>query len=430
MDTLAFYNAARRDVKTNAIPYRNDEGAYQFNPGQSSILSQSKFQHIALLNIQIDQHDSKAKALRKEMIAYQSPSENIISSAEKSKNDHSPEIEEELDNLKLLKSELKQYDEDMISRGIIPEESFVKDEQPKNDDQKKKSGKINWKAIISFFVTWGAGEVFMTYTQFNSLRYDKAVEGIVARSVGFAVVLFLVHWVALKHRQHRKAIYTVFLAFSFLMISIMLFGPLIINQFYPEGSGPSIKEKWSINAANTGSNSTATYPVWVEMLRRNDMMPAIMVFLFFLIMTSFSKKQKKEVDEPLPEQQPQPTDLLLDEVTRTRNYYKIKIRNSEARLAELRHAQKSSQDPAADSLYNIFKALKEKQQQEAVYIEERDRLIVRRQMLLSEVQAELSKYQVELKEAINNDPVKSTVVKPDWCTELDVINYYKIRYNE
>jgi len=71
--------------------------------------------------------------------------------------------------------------------------------------------------------------------------------------------------------------------------------------------------------------------------------------------------------------------------------------------------------------------LKEKQKKEQAFTDEKDRLIAARQILLNEVQSELAQYETEFREAINNDSVKSALINPEWPTENDIINFYKIK---
>ena len=427
MDNITIYNAARRDIKLNDFPHYNEDGTYKFNQGQLSDLNQAEYQQIRLLNVQIDQQVNKAKALRKEIIAFQTPADKMIAEGEKEKGSYSAEIEEEQDNQKILKADRRQYIDDMMIRGYIPQETNSLAEQEKQPESKPRRKLINWKAVLSFVLIWGTGEVFMTYVQYNSLRYEKGIENIIARSIAFAVVLFLIHYVAHINKIHRRRVYTVFLVFSFLMIFIMLFAPLILNQLYPESNGVAVAQQWSINSPETATTTPqiTNSPFWVELYRKNDMIPGILSFLFFLIMTSLVKKEKKQVEDiqaVQPEITPAP---VQDEVARRIDYFDNEIRCSEARLAEIRNAQKLSLHPTTDSLYNIFKTLKDKQQQELSCIETRDRLITERQLLLNEVLGTLGKYQLEFIEALNNDPVKCSFVRPVWPVENDIINHYK-----
>lgn len=427
MNNINIYNAARRDIKLNDFPRYNEDGTYKFNQGQLFELNQVEFQQISAINVQIDQQGNKARALRKEIIAFQSPADKMIADGEKEKNSYSVEIEEEQDNQKILKADRRQYIDDMMIRGYIPAETNSLPEQEKQPEPKPRRKLINWKAGLSFLLIWGTGEVFMTYVQYNSLRYEKGIENIIARSIAFAVVLFLIHYVAHINKIHRRRVYTIFLVFSFLMIFSMLFAPLILNQLYPESNGIAVAQQWSINSTGTATTTKqiTNSPFLVELYRKNDMIPGILSFLFFLIMSSLVKKEKKQVADIQAVQTETTLVPVQDEVSRKIDYYDNEIRRSEARLAEIRNAQKLSLHPTTDSLYNILKTLKDKQQQELSCIETRDRLITKRQLLLNEVLSNLGKYQLEFIEALNNDPVKCSFVRPSWPVETDIINHYK-----
>jgi len=352
MENLKLYNAARQDIYLNDIPSRNEEG-YKPNRTQREYLNKPKYEPITTHSLKIRQLNENISDLRKEIIAYQVPADTAISQGNQHKDSYSPEIEEVKDNIKLLERELKKYDDDMLNRGIVPEEQVKESEPVKMTEQKKKRKTINWKAALAFVLIWGAGETFMTYIQFNSLRYEKSIESIVARSVAFAVILFLIHLVAHWNKQRRRIIYMAFLGVSFLMLFCMLFLPLILNQLYPEVSASAVADQWSLNNANAiaAPSQGSNIPFWVELYRKNDMIPGILSFLFFIIMISFTKRASKPVEETPVPQPEQPVNPIADEVGKRRNYYLTKIRHEKDKLTRLEDAQKLSSHTSTEILH-------------------------------------------------------------------------------
>ncbi|MFN8289441.1 MAG: hypothetical protein U0U70_04245 [Chitinophagaceae bacterium] len=428
MENIKLYNAARQDIYLNDIPGRNEEG-YKPNRTQRAYLNKQKYGAITTHSLKIQQLDENISDLRKETIAYQVPADIAIAQGNQHKDGYNPEIEEVKDNIKLLERDLKKYDDDMLNRGIVPEEQVKESEPVKAAEKRQKQKVFNWKAIGAFLLIWGAGETFMTYVQYNGLRYDKSVESIVARSIAFAVVLFLIHLVAHWNKLRRRIIYMIFLGVSFFMVFCMLFLPLILNQLYPEASTQAVTDQWSLNKTNVvaAPSHGSANPFWVDLYRKNDLIPGILSFLFFIIMTSFTKRGNKPPEETPAPQPEQPVNPIIDEVGKRRNYYLTKIRQEKDKLARLEDAQKLSSHSSTETLHQIFRVLQEKQKKEQALTEERDQLVAARQILMNEVQSELAQYETEFREAINNDPVKSALINAGWPTEDDIINFYKIR---
>ncbi|MBS1776150.1 MAG: hypothetical protein JSS64_07700 [Bacteroidetes bacterium] len=204
MEDLTIFNAAYRDVKTNAVPHRNEQSVFVFTPGQTDRLNQSKYQQITTLNIQIEQQDKKAKDLRREILAFDKPSNKIIGNNEKEKAMFTPDLEEEKDHRKILVAQRKEYIEQIMTRGYIPKQpaaASTVSPQPVKTPQKRN---WHWKEIRNGVATWIAGEVFMTLTQYHSLHYYRSVDNIIIRSVAFAFVLFVIHFTAHLYKKSQK----------------------------------------------------------------------------------------------------------------------------------------------------------------------------------------------------------------------------------
>lgn len=226
--------------------------------------------------------------------------------------------------------------------------------------------------------------------------------------------------------KKNKIIYASLLIFSFLMLATMLFAPLLLNQLYPEVNPQSAASKWALGTATTNTTPVIQYPFFVQMYRQNEWLPGMLCFLAFLMVTAFVRKAEPKKEEE--QQLPQPVaHTAEDEVTHRIAYYDYEISQSKSREQKLLLEQKLSQQPATQTMTEMLAALKEKEQQEDACEQERDRLTSTRQILINEVKGELAKYKRDYKEALANDPVKSTFIHPEWETDTDIINYYKIQ---
>ncbi len=226
--------------------------------------------------------------------------------------------------------------------------------------------------------------------------------------------------------KKKKIVYAVLLVFSFLMLAAMLFAPLILNQLYPEVNTQAVANKWAISTSTATTNLATHSPFWVQLYRQNEWIPGMLCFLAFSIVTAFIKKEQAEEDATT--EQPQTShNTPEDEITKTISYYDYEIAESEKRDEKILAAQKQAQQPLKQTMAEIWTTLKEKEQQEAGCIQERDNLIGNRKILLKELEAELAKYRRDYREALTNDPTKNTFINPEWENEVDIINYYKIK---
>lgn len=425
MEDLTILNVSEQDVKTNEYPHRDMHGDFVFTSGQRAILIQPKFQRITPLNVQIEQKIKKAKELRREILAFDHPSDKVIIDNQKEKSMYQPDIGEERQHRKLVEAERKQYIERVMSRGYVPKQKTLP-AVPAQPPVKPSWWKRNRKEIRNGIISWIAGEIFMTATQLSSLRYYRSVESILIRSLAFAVVLAIFHYTASKFKQHRKKVYAALLGFSFLMIFLMLFGPMVLYQVYPEAGSQTVANKWAIGTSTTSTVPVTHYPFLVELYRRNEWIPGMLSFLACILVFALVRKEEP-AKEVKPEQPETSSTAADDEVAQRIAYYDNEILESEKREAKLMAAQQQTEKPFANKMAEMLTALKDKEQQEAGCIQERDNLITSRQLLLNEVEAEFAKYKRDYREALTNDPIKNTLINPEWETETDIIHYYKIK---
>lgn len=427
METLRYYNAASKDVKINSAPSRNPDGSYKWSNGQEDILNQPQFDELRKHHSEIVQLETRKDTLSREMLMYQNPAAALEQEGEALAKVWQSEIDDEQLNLKGLKAELKQFDEDMFNRGHYIEEDKPSEMKPKESENKKKAG-INWKVVFSFLGIWLIGEVFMTYVQWSALRDDKGIEDLAVRSLAFGVTLFLLHYVAHLNKKRTRIIYYVYMGFNLLMLLTMLFAPLAISKLYPvDASASSVQDAWSLTGnANAGNTTAITeYPFWVEFYRSYEVTPAILCFLFFVAMVSFMKPKPKETTVQATEPEVKP-ETVQDEIRKKRKHLQARIQESETRIDELRNKLIASLAPNTTHINNVLNKL-ESAKAEILAADNRiTELKATIEALLKAVEKELNLYKTEYLDILRSDAIKSSFVTPEWHNRNDIIQHFKI----
>ncbi len=422
-NTLRYYHAAKKDIGLNAFPHRRN-GEFKFTPGQEEILTEERFKKIRKNGNEIEYLKTRKQKINREKLVYQDPTGKLANEAERQSANWKPEMDEEELRMKQLKQEQKQFIDDMLKLGIVIP---AKKEVPKNPAHKNKSTSFTWKIALSFFGIWFVGEIFMTYVQWNALRNDKGVEDMVVRSLSFGVILFLVHLVAHFNRNRKRLVYPIFIGFSLMMLMTMLFAPLIIGKIYPDaGVLSSTAQQWSItNSNSTLASEVIQSPIWVQVYRDNETIPAILCFIFFVAMQSFMSAKKKTEEQPIEAELKIETEE--EKVAQIIEYRAEIIRESENYLRELKAKQQDELNDNTGGLQGILSKL-EAMNAECVEIDKKiGEFKTANEELLSALEKELNEYSAIFSEMIKNDEVKYSLVAIEWQTRYDIINHYKIK---
>ncbi|MBK9732384.1 MAG: hypothetical protein IPO83_14100 [Chitinophagaceae bacterium] len=424
---LHYYYQAQKDVRLNSIPHRKPDGTYKWCNGQLEILNGEKFKQLRLNNNEVEHLTNRKTNIKREMLVYQNPTGKLSNEGERLSANYQPEIDDEELTLRGAKSELRKFEDDMLNRGVVIPDGKAK-EKTKKPEPKKKSNGFNFKTIFSFLGIWLVGEIFMTYVQWNGLRNDKGIEDMVVRSLSFGVILFLVHLVAHFNRNRKRLVYPIFIGFSLLMLMTMLFAPLLINKAYPAGDdAATVSQQWSLtNAPATTTGAITTNPFWIEFYRENEMIPAILCFLFFVAMQSFMNNKKKEEPEQAAEPEEKP-ESLHDHILRRREYLTEKISESESRLKEFKAKQRDEITNTTGSLQDILVKLEAMKNEWAELDKKIAAIKTTSEEFLTDLEIELNEYSVEFLDVLNSDEVKHSLVSPEWQTRNDISNFYKIQ---
>ncbi|MDN5204580.1 hypothetical protein QQ008_24520 [Fulvivirgaceae bacterium BMA10] len=426
MKDLQNYNTVLRDIGLESIPIRDEAGSYRWSNGQLEILNQDTFNDLFINKGKIAQVDNSLKDLSKEILAFEKPTAELEQEGDNLLSGNREDVRDLQAQLDQFKTSLTQLDKDMLLRGHIPP---VPESTPKEAAASpKKSARVTSKEILSFFMIWVIGEVFMTYVQWHTLRDGKGIEDMIVRSISFGVVLFFIHFVGRLFKQNRRPVYMVFLGFSFLMLFTMLLGPLLLNEAYPPlDENSSTTTEWSLqeDTSNVPSEVEAPYSFWVNFYRKNDVLGGIFVFLFFVIMQTFPRNKAKEVEPEHPVPPPE-TEAGKNQIEERRQYYVEQILHTENRLRKLNEIQANLIAPNTQRLHGILAELQVKQKEITALKKEKDRLLVENDQLLRKLEMHLSRYQTEYLNVLKNDPVKALVVQPSWPTTEDLKAYFKL----
>lgn len=424
-NTLRYYRSAKREIGFNAFPQRKQNGEFKFTPEQEAILTETKFKSIRKGDDEITQLAKRKQDIKQEMLVYQNPSGKLAAEGKQRAENLQPEIDDVEMRLKDLKQEQDQETSDMLKLGkAIPEQIETVEKFKK---EKKSKGFLTIKMILSFLGEWLIGEIFFSYTQWNSLRNEKGIEDMLVRSLSFGVILFLTHLVAHYYRNRRHLVYPVFICFSLFMLIIMLFVPLIINKVYPEGNNlPTIAEQWKLTDTDTARTVVGNpNPIWVDVYRDNETIPAILCFIFFVAMKSFLGAKKKVEENTLEPEQKIETEEEKEAAIMA--YRAKKIQETEIRLKDLKARQQDELDEKTGGLQAILSKL-EAMETECIEIDRRiAALKTEKEELLKDLEKELNEYSVIFSEVLKNDELKSPLVAIEWQTRQDILNYYKIK---
>ncbi len=424
MKDLQNYTTVLRDVGLDSTPIRKESGEYCWSNGQLEILNESEFKALSVNRLKLTQTNEAIQNLTNEILAFEAPAEALENEGKGVLGVNQDEIDDQQNQLDHYKSALIQLDKDLLLRGYFPpEKKPLEVEEPQ---KASKRPKISVKEVLGFLLTWIIGEVFMTYVQWNGLRDGRGIEDMIVRSISLGVVLFLIHLVGRYYKKEGRPIHMIFLGFSFVMLFTMLVGPLLLNEAYPPTEGfTDTATQWSLQeqSDDTPTETISTYPFWVNFYRKNDMLPGIFVFLFFVVMQTFAKKKVKPPTPILPLPVEAPDENNIED---RRLYYQQQIDLAERRLNELNALQQEAITPNTQRLNGILNELQVKQSELQQLKKEKDHLLMEIDLLLRTLTMHLNQYQTEYISVLKNDPVKALVIQPSWPNQEDLKAYYNL----
>ncbi len=427
--TQQSFNAAHKDVRLNNIPSRLPDGRYMWSQGQSSILCNTEHSKIRLDRNSLLYLQEQEAAILKEMLVYQSVSEEIKAEIDNTAARHDEQIEERASITGTLNNDLKQFEEGMHNRGIMlnakPGENKEEIGFLKNIFTASTGKKI--KSVLIFLISWLVGEIFMTAVSWQTLRNDNNIESIVIRSMALGMVILLIHVAGHLNKRRKKPIYIIYISFSLLMLLSMLFAPMVINKIYPENNSPVNSTQWSFSDAPATNITTniSQAPTWVEIYRGNEItVPAILCLVFFLAIMAFTSINKEE-DKSVENQKG--VNAEEAETNRQRNQLITHRNNSMKIEEELKLKKKEEILKNTIELNNILKKLEESEKRVTEIDKQITALNTNIEIQLVLIEKELDQYKIDFEDILRNDVVKASFVTPEWSNRQDILNFFKIK---
>lgn len=439
MEFINKYRLAKKDLALNKYSYYDENGRIVPTQGQRKILGVVANR---ILRIQVTLKQLKREISEKltDIIAYRSQFDYLDcmhdSDLENLENEHK-DVEE---NLFVKENELVEFNDELCSRGILLSEIIP---QLRNKEIKKIRSK--WPGIKRFLLIlliYLVLEGVFFFAQYVILRDIKSVIEIFIRGIVMIVLMGGFHLVAIMNSKERKPIYVVYLTFSILMILITMFGSPVLHEIYPDQAKQSQATEWSLSdtqklADNILDKNNSDNPKWVKLYRHLDWAPGIISALFFMVIffalpNPLFKKETNSPPEKLEDKQLEEHHSFISNGNGDMLWLQQQQKSIHQSINDLTikksKIEKTIQDMKNDGIDLIPLRRKLESLMEVVLKSDKevDELIIEEEELLRELETELDEYQMEYEDLLSHDDIKSSLIKPDWFTRQDIINYFKI----
>lgn len=429
MDSLKIFNLVLRDINLKSIPARNSNGTFIWNSGLLEIIHQSQYLDIKTNLFEIERLRSVKKLQIQDMINSENPTILLENEGKTTKQSNDNLIENAKQDIQLKKAELDDFEQDLMNRGVSIEVKKEKETALETSPEKKEYNR--WKYIFSFVLTWIVGEVFMTYVQWQSLRDTKGIEDLFVRSLSFAVVLFLTHYIGHLFQKKRLLLHKIYLITNFGILLIMLFAPLIVNVLYPvNADNINISSQWSIVDEGTVNQSLPIEcPMWVIFYRKFEFLPGVISFLLYLAITFFAPKQNKDgicnsqkTDEFKPQVK---IETEEEKLRKRREFFMSRLHQAQNECNALEGKKQKELSPNT----KILKSILDKLQSQKEKVENIDSKIFELSTLIDTKIIDLNKdfidYQTQYNDILRKETVFIDRSILTWPTKSDIFDYYK-----
>lgn len=430
--TLNYYNQALKDVNLDSIPKRNTNGTYIWSLGQENIINDSQYNRLREINIEL-KHIAEAKMqMLSQILTFQAPADELDRSSNKALsqlNYQLAEIETDLSAIVLERNQLKR---DLINRGYMAKET-ADDPEIKTEEKKISSKSIFlkkfWKVLFAFLI-WFVLEVFMTAIQWNSLRDEKGTSDIIVRGLSLGILLGFFHLIAHRNKIFKHPLHSAYQIFNIVMIATMMFLPPVLYQLYPSDFGATeASALWSLsdNAIVPENSLTDNLPFLVGFYRSNEWIPAGLSVIFFIfIFFGLQHSEKKNIVLKEEEQEVNKSMKIIKPAEIRLDFFKKEARELDIKKEKLKKEIDNIVAKPFDILpiYQKVKAL----QNECWEIDKNaTTLKAEIEAIISKLMLALREYEVEYKDVLKSNEIKSVFIKPEWPEKSDIINYFKLQ---
>ena len=426
MEVLDKYQAAKKDISLNKHPHRQD-GHIHWTPGHRTILSKKNYSDLRVFNQEIDQLQRAREEKVRQMLLFQTPFDDREAHHQNQLGKIKKQFQDIEEKYSMKETERNNILDDLKNRGIQLEQPDIENTRMPAPERKKRSYRI-FTIILIYLVI----EVFIYITQYESQRDIKSYEEIGARVLAMFILVGAFHIVAHLNRLEGKLIYTLYLGFNILLITAMMFAPPVLHFAYPETASTASTSIWSLTdqSSEPASIVNESDPAWIGLYRKMEWAPAgigIIVFLiiFFVVPNPLFSKQDRSKAETLSNTK---TKEGMDENSwfqkelRTLKHVCTSLKTERDQLLlKFQKIRNDSTDilPIRNELQKIKKSIREIDDKVVT-------LKIKKEELFHDLETELNEYRVEFENLLTNDPIKSTIMTPEWPTRNDILLHFKV----
>jgi hypothetical protein len=425
--TLNNYNQAQMDINLDSIPKRNKNGTYNWSLGQEKIINDSQYNRLREINLELKHLTEAKKHKLNQILTYQAPTDELDRNSNKALNQLNDQLTEIETDLSAIVSERDQLKRDLINRGYMPKETV---EDAVKKEEKKKLSK--YQTVIKFFkllIVWLILEAFMTLIQVNSLRDEKGWLEIIIRGMSLGLMIIFFHVIAERNIKFKHPIHIIYQVFTVAMIFITMFLSPVLYHLYPTDFGTAdTSALWSISESiiPIESSPTSNLPFFVSFYTKYDWIPAGLSSLFFIVIyfgLHFEEKKEPseiiiETKETKPKQLVEPTDIKL-------RYLETETKRFEFDRDRIKREIVDIEAKPIDIL-PIYQKVTTLQIECREIDKKVSTLEVESEVIISKLMLVLNNYEIEYRNILKNNEIKSSFIKPEWPVKEDIINFFKL----
>lgn len=429
MDNNTIYNLASRDVHTNSISSRDENGIFKPTNGITAILLHDQFKPLRTYSSELQSLQTKKQDVLTSMLQLQTPFEDDLKNTLLELKENDLEIKMNSAEKALLDDKIKDEEMRLLARGY--EFPSITENAPEKKIEIK--NKWNWKKFFAIGLKWfGVGvfvlviETFFGLAQFDFLSEYKSNTAIWLRIAASGLLIISLHWAEYIYKVKEAKQFKWYIVFGVIALCVNLFLPLILNYFFQDSIATTeVTTGWE-DISNSGiiaTNPEVTKTSFIGFLNRFDFLPALFSILVFLLMYLLNKGEKKEIIQ----------EVAVSVVNKPNNeafnrliYLKKELLTQEKKSMDL----KSTTNYAKNKSSNTIEVIKNSLNASKIEVLGIDKKIadlnVQIDSMISIANAQLKTYEIDFKDIISTE-VKAQFITPVWPNEADIKQFYKLK---
>lgn len=420
INSLESYWKAKKCLKLEDPPRRRPDNIYEWTSYHRDVLIQNTHR-ISEIDYSIRDLRKRESGSIKEINIYKKPVEELDRVDQERKRGLKKENDLLQHNLDKILEEKEQIEVVLSLNGVI--------NTPSLNDNKANIGKkttLNWwkHHVFSFLGLWLLSEILLTAMQWSSLRDILSIEQMLFRSAEIGILILLYKIIAYKRGSDPRVIYTIYMFFTITMVAIMVFGPPLLYYVFPFG-GQSGAAGWSLNIETINNQlGPGNIPSWAQFMWEHQWIPAVLSVLGAIVLL-FGLKPSKIISLPTIESNTDTAKDSLQEIL-TKHQYLTNMENTtnEKLIETQRIIDEIDQNPI--ELSKILMSLESMNKDRMNCLGKIEGLKNERNNLITAIETEFTAFQHNYMRQLKNDNVLNAVMKPEWPTREDILNYFNI----